>query len=304
MEKRSPITDAQLKDKAINAARRQGIPEHKFKASGGWVDNFKSRHRIKKGKVLPKQADMTAVLDRLNAHINNRMSISSATSLSDAASIIWTDDEVLEQYSPDKQYPGFSPERMANIGSPERPFLASAMPSPARPLQTPSPQRRESGPGQMPHLVLPNPPQAISPQHLQQQQQLPPPPAQGQATSAPAPAFTTSAAPSHFFPNSFTMFSFNQPSANTMPTMSPVSAEAPQQQPQVGNVPGPIPSPPEVHQSLGTIRQVLFGAASQVFTDEEKSTWESMEKSILNWLMEQQNLNNNASGSGPNHFSG
>lgn len=298
MEKRSPITDAQLKEKAISAARRQGIPEHKFKASGGWVDNFKSRHRIKKGKVLPKQVDMTVALDRLNAHMNNRMSISSATSLSDAASVVWTDDDVLEQYSPDKPYTAFDPERTTNIGSPERPFLASAMPSPARPLQTPSPQRRESGPGQMPHLVLPTPPQTISPQHLQQHQQLPPP--QGQVTNAPAPAFAPSAAPSHFFPNSFTVFSFNQPSANTMSTMSPVTAEAP----QAGNIPAPIPSPPEVRQSLGLIRQVIFGAASQVFTDEEKSAWESMEKGILNWLMDQQSLNNNVGGPGLNHFSG
>ena len=302
MEKRSPITDAQLKEKAITAARRQGIPEHKFKASGGWVDNFKSRHRIKKGKVLPKQADMTGALDRLNAHMSNRMSISSATSLSDAASVVWTDDDVLEQYSPDKPYPGFSPERTTNIGSPGRPFLASAMPSPARPLQTPSPQRRESGPGQMPHLVLPTPPQTISPQHLQQHQQQPPP--QGQAANAPAPAFAPSAAPSHFFPNSFTMFSFNQSPASTMPTMSPVAADAPQQPPHAGSVSAPIPSPPEVRQSLGMIRQVVFGAASQVFTDEEKSRWESMEKGILNWLMDQQSLNNNASGPGLNHFSG
>jgi len=301
MEKRSPITDAQLKEKAITAARRQGIPEHKFKASGGWVDNFKSRHRIKKGKVLPKQVDMTAALDRLNAHINNRMSISSATSISDAASVVWTDDDVLEQYSPDKPYPAFSPERTTNIGSPERPFLASAMPSPARPLQTPSPQRRESGPAQMPHLVMPTPPQAIAQQHLQQQQ-LPPP--QGQATNASAPAFASSVPPTHFFPNSFTVFNFNQPSATTMP------AEVPQQQQQqsqaqaAGNVPGRIPSPslPEIRQSLGTIRHVVFGAASQVFTEEEKSMWESMERSILDWLTEEQQMN--PSGPGPNHFSG
>lgn len=262
------------------------------------MDNFKTRHRIKKGKVLPKQADMIAALDRLNTHINNHTSISSATSISDAASVVWTEDDVLEQYSPDKPYPAFSPERMPNIGSPERPFVASAMPSPARPLQTPSPQRRESGPGQMPHLVLPTPPQSISQQHLQQQQQLPP--SQGQATNGPASAFAPSAPPSHFFPSSFSMFSFNQPSATTMPTMSTVPAEVPQQQSQAGNV----PSIPEVRQSLGTIRQVVFGAASQVFTEQEKSTWESMEKSILNWLMEEQHININASGQGPNHFSG
>jgi Tc5 transposase DNA-binding domain len=305
MDKRSPITDAQLKERAIAAARRQGIPEHKFKASGGWVDNFKSRHRIKKGKVLPKQADMTAALDRLNTHISTRMSISSAASISDAASVVWTDDDVLEQYSPDKPYTAFSPEKATNIGSPERPFLASAMPSPARPLQTPSPQRRESGPGQMPHLVLSTPPQTISPQHLQQPQLLPPLPPQGQSTNASAPAFAPSAAPSHFFPNSFTMFSFNQPSATAMTTMTAMAVEAPQPQPQTGNVPGTILSPPEVHQSLSTIHQVVFGAASQVFTDEEKSMWESMEKRILNWLMEQQSItNSNASGPRPNHFSG
>ncbi len=260
------------------------------------MDNFKTRHRIKKGKVLPKQVEMIAALDRLNTHVNNHTSISSATSISDAASVVWTDDEVLEQYSPDKPYPAFSPERMTNIGSPERPFLASATPSPARPLQTPSPQRRESGQGQMP---LHTPPQTISQQHLQQQQQHLPA-SQGQATNGPASAFAPSAPPSHFFPTSFTMFSFNQPSATTMSTMPTAPAEVPQQQSQAGGV----PSLPEVRQSLSTIRQVVFGAASQVFTEEEKSTWESMEKRILNWLMEEQQININASGPGPNHFSG
>lgn len=264
------------------------------------MDNFKTRHRIKKGKVLPKQADMISTLDRLNTHINSRMSISSATSISDTGSVVWTDDDVLEQYSPDKPYPAFSPERTTNIGSPERPFLASTMPSPARPLQTPSPQRRESGAGQMPHLVLSTPPQTVSQQHLQQQQQQLPPP-QGQATNGPAPAFAPSAPPSHFFPTSFSMFSFNQPSAPTMPAMP---TEVPHQQSQAGNVPGPIPSLPEIRQSLGTIRQVVFGAASQVFTEEEKSTWESMEKNILNWLVGEQQININAGGPGPNHFSG
>jgi hypothetical protein len=104
------------------------------------------------------------------------------------------------------------------------------------------------------------------------------------------------------------MFSFNQPAAATMATMTTVPTEVHQhhQQSQAGNVPGPIPSLPEVRQSLGTIRQVVFGAASQVFTEEEKSTWESMEKTILNWLMEEQQININASGPrpGPNHFSG
>jgi hypothetical protein len=148
-----------------NSRKRRSLPrvDKAFQSTSskplvaGWTTS-RAVTESKRARSCPSKIDMTAALDRLNAHINNRMSISSATSLSDASSVVWTDDDVLEQYSPDKPYPAFSPERTTNIGSPERPFLASAMPSPARPLQTPSPQRRESVPGQMPHLVLPTPP--------------------------------------------------------------------------------------------------------------------------------------------------
>ncbi|KAF5369555.1 hypothetical protein D9758_002550 [Tetrapyrgos nigripes] len=44
-----PLTDTRLRDKALEIARDLSITEDKFKASSGWVDNFKARHGIRNG---------------------------------------------------------------------------------------------------------------------------------------------------------------------------------------------------------------------------------------------------------------
>ncbi|TCD63250.1 hypothetical protein EIP91_005806 [Steccherinum ochraceum] len=43
------FTDALIRDKAKEIARSMDWPEEKFKASSGWVENFKHRHGIRKG---------------------------------------------------------------------------------------------------------------------------------------------------------------------------------------------------------------------------------------------------------------
>ncbi|KZT09356.1 uncharacterized protein LAESUDRAFT_723096 [Laetiporus sulphureus 93-53] len=44
------ITDAAIRTKAREVALQQGLTEDRFKASSGWVENFKARHGIKKGQ--------------------------------------------------------------------------------------------------------------------------------------------------------------------------------------------------------------------------------------------------------------
>lgn len=46
---RGPFSDACLREKAGSIARSHGIPPEQFKASPGWVENFKRRHNIKGG---------------------------------------------------------------------------------------------------------------------------------------------------------------------------------------------------------------------------------------------------------------
>jgi hypothetical protein len=48
-EKRIILTDALIRNKARETAKNLDIPEEKFKASSGWVENFKHRHGIKRG---------------------------------------------------------------------------------------------------------------------------------------------------------------------------------------------------------------------------------------------------------------
>jgi hypothetical protein len=66
------INDASLKDQAKAAARRRGITEDQFKASGGWIENFKQRHRIKRGKVYPPRSERSVkhadTDDRVSLH--------------------------------------------------------------------------------------------------------------------------------------------------------------------------------------------------------------------------------------------
>ncbi|KAI0338931.1 hypothetical protein BDW22DRAFT_1432143 [Trametopsis cervina] len=47
--KNTLITDASIHEQGLRFAKTQGWPEGKFKASAGWVENFKSRNGIKKG---------------------------------------------------------------------------------------------------------------------------------------------------------------------------------------------------------------------------------------------------------------
>ena len=45
------LTDAMIRAKAREIADRHGYTEDKFKASSGWVENFKARQGIKKGRL-------------------------------------------------------------------------------------------------------------------------------------------------------------------------------------------------------------------------------------------------------------
>lgn len=45
-----PITDSSIRQKALEAANTSGVPREKFKASSGWIENFKHRHEIRGGK--------------------------------------------------------------------------------------------------------------------------------------------------------------------------------------------------------------------------------------------------------------
>ncbi|KIJ64485.1 hypothetical protein HYDPIDRAFT_175459 [Hydnomerulius pinastri MD-312] len=46
------LTDALIRNKAKETARNLQIPDERFKASSGWVENFKHRHNIRKGVWL------------------------------------------------------------------------------------------------------------------------------------------------------------------------------------------------------------------------------------------------------------
>lgn len=44
------ISDSLVRSRALEIAKTLGIPEDKFKASSGWIENFKHRHGIRSGK--------------------------------------------------------------------------------------------------------------------------------------------------------------------------------------------------------------------------------------------------------------
>jgi hypothetical protein len=46
---KQPITDSSIRTKAREVAHALHISHNQFKASSGWVDNFKRRHNIRKG---------------------------------------------------------------------------------------------------------------------------------------------------------------------------------------------------------------------------------------------------------------
>jgi hypothetical protein len=50
------ITDQMIRTQAKQYARELAIPEDKFKASSGWVENFKHRHNIRRGMWCNREA--------------------------------------------------------------------------------------------------------------------------------------------------------------------------------------------------------------------------------------------------------
>ena len=54
------LTDALIRNKAKETARNLQIPEERFKASSGWVENFKHRHNIRKGVWLGQNKALRA----------------------------------------------------------------------------------------------------------------------------------------------------------------------------------------------------------------------------------------------------
>lgn len=54
------LTDSLIREKAKETARSLNISEEKFKASSGWVENFKHRHSIRRGMLyIPEEIDET-----------------------------------------------------------------------------------------------------------------------------------------------------------------------------------------------------------------------------------------------------
>ena len=49
-DKKVQLTDSVIRNKAKEVAKQLQIPEDKFKASSGWVENFKHRHGIRRGQ--------------------------------------------------------------------------------------------------------------------------------------------------------------------------------------------------------------------------------------------------------------
>lgn len=60
-----PILDADIRTQALNLAKFMGIPDHKFKASDGWIENFKRRNGVKNGRYIPGDGEDDA---KLKAH--------------------------------------------------------------------------------------------------------------------------------------------------------------------------------------------------------------------------------------------
>ena len=52
-----PISDTTLREQARAIARQLGIGDDQFKASGGWIENFKQRHKIRRGKFANERAE-------------------------------------------------------------------------------------------------------------------------------------------------------------------------------------------------------------------------------------------------------
>jgi len=72
---KKPLTDALIRNKAKEVAKSMQIPEDKFKASSGWVENFKQRHGIRNGYYY---AD--GRLKKLERAVGNHIHLSPRTS--------------------------------------------------------------------------------------------------------------------------------------------------------------------------------------------------------------------------------
>jgi hypothetical protein len=68
--KQTVITDSLIRAKAKEVAQRLHIPEERFKASSGWIENFKLRQGIKSGKLTGdgKDARLRNVYAAINQH--------------------------------------------------------------------------------------------------------------------------------------------------------------------------------------------------------------------------------------------
>ncbi|KAG8826816.1 hypothetical protein FRC19_007384 [Serendipita sp. 401] len=69
------VTDQNIREQAKQAAHQLGIGEELFKASGGWIDNFKHRNRIKRGRVHPARSERSHRV----AQSEGRISVASST---------------------------------------------------------------------------------------------------------------------------------------------------------------------------------------------------------------------------------
>ena len=68
--KQTVITDSLIRAKAKEVAQRLHIPEERFKASSGWIENFKLRQGIKSGKLTGdgKDARLRNIYAAINQH--------------------------------------------------------------------------------------------------------------------------------------------------------------------------------------------------------------------------------------------
>lgn len=128
------INDASLKDQAKAAARRRGISEEQFKASGGWIENFKQRHRIKRGKVYPPRSERSIK----HADFDDRVSLPS------------TDDgNGMDEVAPAFAAINVNSTQDPNLFAPPTSFAAppinlQAEPEPSNPQEHPYPTRRKT----------------------------------------------------------------------------------------------------------------------------------------------------------------
>jgi len=56
---REPVNDSFIKKMALELAQQRGIGKDKFKASSGWVENFKHRHDLRKGGLWDKPGSVS-----------------------------------------------------------------------------------------------------------------------------------------------------------------------------------------------------------------------------------------------------